>query len=109
MPDLRVLVMASHASFFFDMRTDIWRFFQELKAVNLVSKSGETLAEAIRPIEFNLEVLEISEKPNQDTIDEFKQYLKVNELKEGLFFYWLCVRIIRLADQKASSKLGSLQ
>jgi CRISPR-associated endonuclease/helicase Cas3 len=80
-----------------------------LRPSKLVPEVKTILSAAIGSLEMDLGDPEISDMPDQDTIDTFKQYLKIDQIENGLFLYWLSVRIIRLADQKATSKIGGPQ
>jgi CRISPR-associated endonuclease/helicase Cas3 len=79
-----------------------------LQPFRLVPEAENVLSDAIKSVEIDLGPVMISETPDQDTIDTFKQYLKISEIEKGMFLYWLSVRIIRLADQRATSKIGCL-
>lgn len=74
----------------------------------LVPEAKNVLSDAIKSVEIDLGPMTISDTPDQDTIHTFKQYLKISEIEKGMFLYWLSVRIIRLADQRATSKIGCL-
>lgn len=74
----------------------------------LVPEAKNVLSAVIKSVEIDLGSMTISDTPDQDTIDTFKQYLKISEIENGMFLYWLSVRIIRLADQRATSKIGCL-
>jgi hypothetical protein len=60
------------------------------------------------PLGVSLERCNLIDRPKQGEIDAFKDYLNQDQIGIGLFFYWLCVRLIRLSDQKASSRTGDL-
>jgi CRISPR-associated endonuclease/helicase Cas3 len=79
-----------------------------LKPFRLIPEAKKVLSDAIGSVEVDLGDLDISDTPDQDTIDTFKNYLKIDQKANWQFLYWLFVRIIRLADQRATSKIGSL-
>jgi CRISPR-associated endonuclease/helicase Cas3 len=77
-----------------------------LQKSRLIPETKKVLSDAISQLEMDLGELEISDTPNKDTIATFMDYLKTNQIDQGLFLYWLSVRILRLADQRATSKIG---
>lgn len=80
-----------------------------LQPSRLIPKAKKVLSDAIGLLEMDMGDLDTSDTPDQDTIDTFKDYLKVDQIEKGLFLYWLSVRVIRLADQRATSKIGGLE
>ena len=78
-----------------------------LQPFELIPQAKNVLNDAMKTLEIDLGDMEISETPNKDVIDSFRQYLKISEIDNGIFLYWLSVRIIRLADQRATSKIGA--
>ncbi|WP_422572169.1 CRISPR-associated helicase Cas3' [Methanothrix sp.] len=78
-----------------------------LQPFELIPQAKNILNDAMKTLEIDLGDMEISETPNKDVIDSFRQYLKISEIDNGIFLYWLSVRIIRLADQRATSKIGA--
>jgi hypothetical protein len=66
------------------------------------------VVQSLSPLGLSLEGCNLVDQPKKGEIDAFKDYLNQDQMGPGLFFYWLCVRLIRLSDQKASSKTGDL-
>lgn len=79
-----------------------------LRQSRLIPEAKKVLSDAIEQLDMDLGDPNISDTPDQDTIDTFKDYLRTSQIEQGLFLYWLSVRILRLADQRATSKIGSL-
>ncbi len=80
-----------------------------LKPFKLIPEAEKVLSESIRLADVDLGNIEIKDMPTQDEIDAFKQYLETENIDNEIFLYWISVRILRLADQRATSKIGSLQ
>ncbi len=78
-----------------------------LQPSKLIPEAKKVLSDAIGSLGMDLGELDISDTPDQDEIDTFKDYLKIDQIEKGLFLYWLFVRVLRLADQRATSKIGS--
>ena len=80
-----------------------------LQPFKLIPEAKKVLFESIRLADVDLENIETKDMPVRDDIDAFKQYLEISNIDNELFLYWISVRILRLADQRATSKIGSLQ
>jgi len=79
-----------------------------LQQSRLIPEAKTVLCDAIGQLKMDLGDTEISDIPDKDTIATFKDYLRTSQIDQGLFLYWLSVRILRLADQRATSKIGRL-